>query len=80
MEPDDLRVLTKWSVMYCDPPYAFFSSMGEGVTADSAENVYTAEFARRSDVRAAIARVHRKERQYWAAMAGDGASLGFCVW
>jgi len=47
LEPDDLRVLTKWSVMYCDPPYAFFSSMGEGVTADSAGNVYTAEFARR---------------------------------
>lgn len=31
----------------CPYPYAFFSSMGEGVTADSAGNVYTAEFARR---------------------------------
>ena len=31
----------------CPYPYAFFSTMGEGVTVDSAGNVYTAEFARR---------------------------------
>ena len=31
----------------CPYPYAFFSSMGEGVTADFDGNVYTAEFARR---------------------------------
>ncbi len=31
----------------CPYPYAFFSTMGEGVTADVQGNVYTAEFARR---------------------------------
>jgi DNA-binding beta-propeller fold protein YncE len=31
----------------CPYPYAFFSSMGEGVTVDVDGNVYTAEFARR---------------------------------
>ncbi len=31
----------------CPSPYAFFSSMGEGVTADVDGNVYTAEFSRR---------------------------------
>ena len=31
----------------CPYPYAFFSSMGEGVTADLDGNVFTAEFARR---------------------------------
>ena len=31
----------------CPYPYAFFSTMGEGVTVDSAGNVYTAEFSRR---------------------------------
>ena len=31
----------------CPYPYAFFSTMGEGVTADFDGNVYTAEFTRR---------------------------------
>ena len=31
----------------CPYPYAFFSTMGEGVTADRTGNVFTAEFSRR---------------------------------